>query len=429
MVGRLGGVTALAALLVAVVLLTAACTGSDSADDGGDGSPQAADSSSPSSVVAGVPPTELRWTSGDDVVCDGAEHRAGTVRGAEPGEIVELDSPMPIELPAAVADDEGNYVLRWTCDPTEAGLRWDLTATGAESGQSVRFAVGGASAPLEQIPVTVTVYDDGLVCDGLRHEVGVIEGLSPGESVRFESEQGGDRSLARAGGDGALVVGWSCRLGDVDQRWEITVTAEGTDRTTAFSLTGLAWPDDGPVVVVSAEPEVLCDRRRQTVASLDGLFPFERVTFSSPQARGVIRDGKADGEGRLDLSWSCERIDVGTSWEVTATATESEESVVVAFVGVEGPPPEPATARLVEDPFRCDGERRPVAALGGFDPGEFVDFTSPQSGPLLEGRADGVELMMNWQCTPSQAGTVWEVTATGRESGRSVTVTVTGATP
>jgi hypothetical protein len=408
---------------VVALVLGAGCTTSKPDDDAG-----GSDAPGDSATVTATP-TELRWTSGNAVVCDGDEYRAGTVRDAIPGEAIQLTSPMPVELPTARADAEGRYVLRWTCNPSEAGLRWELTATGAASGRTVAFTVDGAAAPLEQVPISVTLYDDGLVCDGLRHEVGVVEGLSPGETVTLDSDQGGDESVAKAGSDGVFVVGWSCRTGDVDQTWEVTVRGEETGRTTGFSLDGLRWDGDALMVVESAEPEVVCDVERYPVARLAGLFPGETVTFASPQSTGVRREGRADADGNLDLFWSCDRSDVGTTWEVTATATEGGETTTIVFTGTEGAPPESATARMIEDPFVCDGERRPVATIAGFASSEFVDFTSPQAGSLREGRAIDAELTMNWQCDPDQAGTIWQVTATGRESGRAVTVTVTGVAP
>ncbi|MEL6983870.1 MAG: hypothetical protein AAFO29_15700, partial [Actinomycetota bacterium] len=199
----------------AAILLVAGCT------EPGDGEGDAGTTSS--SATNPAPPTELSWTTGGGAICDGSEQRAGTIRDAAPGELIELSSPMPIDVAQTRADADGNSILRWTCDPSEAGLRWDLTATGAESDRTVRFTVEGEATPLPEEPVEVTLYADDLVCDGARHDVGVIDGLTPGESVAVESDQGGEQVLARADVNGTLVIGWSCRPGDVDQTWDVTV--------------------------------------------------------------------------------------------------------------------------------------------------------------------------------------------------------------
>ncbi len=377
-------------------------------------------------------PADLRWRPSDDVVCDGTERLAGSVEEAEPGEAIGYTSPMPVEVPAGQADARGQHQLWWSCQPEEAHLRWDLTATGADSGRRATFTVRGAAVSSEPGPVAVDLYDDGVVCDGTRQTVGVLSGLEPGERVSFESERSGVSAEPRADDRGVVEIGWRCRPGDVDQRWSVTAVAPGSDRSTSFRLSGLAATDDRPLALERAVDEVVCDGQVHILATLVNLFPFEIVTFSAPGAEGLI-DGRATGDGRLDLRWDCGRADAGSTWELTARATETGKTIALRFTGVAGPPPEPAEVLLVESPFVCDGERRPVAELTALAPGEFVDFASPQAEALREGRFEGDPLVVHWQCRPDEVGQdatmVWEVTATGRQSGRAVTFEVVGVRP
>lgn len=86
---------------------------------------------------------------------------------------------------------------------------------------------------------------------------------------------------------------------------------------------------------------------------------------------------------------------------------------------------------LTESPFHCDGGVRKLGTLEGALAGERIEFSSPSLTGLLPGIADhagGLELQ--WQCDPKEAGTSWEVTATGVTSGLSGTfVVVGGASP
>lgn len=418
----MGRATVSLAVGLVLIGLAAGCTGSGSGSDGGDEV-----GGSTSEVTR--PPTELRWrTSGFDVVCDGTERLAGTVEQARPGEVIEYTTPLPVDVPDGRADDDGQAELTWSCDTAEAGLRWDLTATGVDSGRTVQFTVAGAPVAAADAPPTIDLYDDELVCDGRAHEIAALAGFEPGERIDLDSEQGEPDVRPRADRTGGFTAWWRCRPGDVGETWRITAIGATSGRSVDFTLRGVAWPDAQPVAVESAVEEIACDRRTHPLATMVNLYPGELVTFTAPGARNV-RDGRADADGRLELTWQCERADVGETWELTAIAADTGERVTLPITGVPGETPPPATVRVVEEPFVCDDERRPAALLGDLEPGEFVDFTSPQAGPLLEGRFEGGELEVNWQCQPSQAGTAWEVTATGRQSGRSITFAITGVAP
>ncbi|MEM9565307.1 MAG: hypothetical protein AAGA93_21980 [Actinomycetota bacterium] len=415
--------TAVAAgwLLALVAALAAACTNPTRVDERG----------------AGAGPGELRWRpTGDDVVCDGVERPVGTIEQAEAGEPVELTSPMPVELGDLTSDDDGTATLVWSCEQAEAELRWDLVATGVDSGRTVRFSLAGAPVPVEAEPLVATFVDasgDGdVVCDGLANEVVVVTGFGPGESVELDADRRGGLVDGRADRQGAASVWWECRPGDVGQVWDVAITGRESDRTITVALAGIAADLDQPLALERALDEVVCDRRTIVIATVTGLFPFEVVTFAAPGADG-LRDGRADGVGHLDLRWQCGAADVGTSWRLTATATETDRSIALTFTGVAGEPSDPARVALIETPFVCDGTRRPVAEVSNLLPGEFVDFTSPQSDALREGRSTGAELTVHWQCDDEDlAGAdrkVWEVTATGRESGQAATFEIVGVRP
>ena len=80
-----------------------------------------------------------------------------------------------------------------------------------------------------------------------------------------------------------------------------------------------------------------------------------------------------------------------------------------------------------ENPYRCDNGVRPFGTITGAARGERINFTSPGLS-LLSGTANGAgNLTIQWQCTPSEAGRSWSVTARGATSGRTVTFSVTGA--
>ena len=66
----------------------------------------------------------------------------------------------------------------------------------------------------------------------------------------------------------------------------------------------------------------------------------------------------------------------------------------------------------------------------GFVPREFIDFTSPQTEDLRQGQADDTgALQLRWTCDADDVDRVWEITATGATSQRSVSFQITGAAP
>ncbi len=393
----------------------------------------------------GVGGDVLGWQPAvETVVCDDTEQVVGSIDGAEPGERLEFISRQPVEVPAVTADDDGLAELAWSCGPEEARLRWSLTATGEESGRSVEVAIVGAHQPEEAAEFTVTIGEEGdrgpVVCDGQRHLVGALSNAEPGESIRFSSPQTANLQSGRADGLGESPVFWTCRPADVGEVWEVTATGLDSGQTGRFVLTGVA-PEPGdvpPVEVTIVEDPVVCDGQSAVFAQLANLVPGERVSFSSAEA-GDLRDGFADGVGSLDLKWQCGQDDVGRTWTLVATGQESGQQASVTFSGVADPAgypePSPANVTITEQPFVCDGQRRPVAVITGLRGGEFVDFASEQAGTLREGRADADgQLTVNWQCTSAELaalapGASWTVTATGRESGQIVTFEITAAQP
>jgi hypothetical protein len=157
-----------------------------------------------------------------------------------------------------------------------------------------------------------------------------------------------------------------------------------------------------------------------------------------------LSSGTADGDGVLPIRWNCDPEQAGTVWELTAAGVTSGKSVTFIFAGAlaadeatgtttatTGPStaaPTELTVQLTENPFRCDGVTRVFGTLSGATPNEEILFSSPQSSGLSSGTAgeDGT-LPIRWQCDADQAATVWELTATGATSGRSVTFSLTGS--
>lgn len=96
-----------------------------------------------------------------------------------------------------------------------------------------------------------------------------------------------------------------------------------------------------------------------------------------------------------------------------------------------GPGPAPAlTFVLSQNPFLCDGTSHGAGTLFGAQAGELIAFASPTVGGLRSGTSNGAgQLSLIWQCTPSESGQSWTVTATGQTSGRTGAFTITGAAP
>ena len=414
------GRTTITASLAATVLIAGSCT-------------RPADTS-----TAGTSPVGgLSYTPAvESVVCDGTEQLAGHLEGAAPGEAIAFTSPLPIEMAEGSADAQGDHPVTWTCQEAEARLRWDLTATGRESGRTVSFAIVGTDRAAEAGALAVVLHGDDVACDGTRHDIGTLTGADVDERIVFTSEQTSGLQSGQADGRGELIVGWSCRPGDAGRTWEVRATGDRSGRSTTFVVRG-ATPQPTTIGVDLTENPFVCDGRSRPFAALSDLVPGELVSFATP---GVddLRDGRVGADGRLVLNWQCGPDGAGRTWDLTATGAESGRTVTITFTGVADPQggaePTIASGTLFEDPFACDGSRRPVGSLTGLLAGEYVDFESPQADSLREGRADGSgELVVNWQCDASDLrpdGTMtWDVTATGRQSQRSTTLRITGAAP
>jgi hypothetical protein len=118
------------------------------------------------------------------------------------------------------------------------------------------------------------------------------------------------------------------------------------------------------------------------------------------------------------------------TWELTATGDLSERTVTFLVTGAPAPLAPDPTLTMTEDPFRCDGSTRYFATITGFAPREFVDFESPQADAISQGQADADgAILLRWTCDPNDSGTVWNVTATGATSARSIKFQIRGASP
>ena len=123
------------------------------------------------------------------------------------------------------------------------------------------------------------------------------------------------------------------------------------------------------------------------------------------------------------------------------TGTVSGKSATFIFAGAltpgdsstgttaaSGADPAALEVTLIEDPFSCNNEARIFGGLAGASANEQVSFTSPQATGISPGTADADgNLDVRWVCGPEQVGTTWEITATGVDSGRSVTFSLTGS--
>ncbi|MEL6983646.1 MAG: hypothetical protein AAFO29_14560 [Actinomycetota bacterium] len=244
------------------------------------------------------------------------------------------------------------------------------------------------------------------------------------------------RSVFGGGGDDSTAAG---------ETTDSTSTTTPTETTVPEPTTTTAAPFDPATQlrVTLAEDPFVCDSGTREFALVAGADPNEQVAFTSPQADG-LRNGTADANGELPIRWQCEPTQAGTTWELTATGVTSGRTVTFIFAGVSTAAddgstspttgtdttvatPSELTVEVIENPFACDGEVRVFAGISGADPNESVAFSSPQSPGLRSGEADAEgNLPIRWQCDAAQVGTLWELTATGETSGRSVTFTFTG---
>ncbi len=368
-----------------------------------------------------------------ELFCDNTERLIAEIRGAEPGESIVVSSPRPIPLSAAqreaTADGAGAYSLTWSCSPTEVGQPWELSIQGDDSGRQVIISfVGTATDPDGPPSLDVTMGQATFVCDGRSKTLGELTNAVAFEPVTFETE-GADNLLdGIADADGRLILTWQCSPFEAGT-WQVAARGVESGRVGRFTIVGVAPPPEDvptPTVTIDEDPFV-CDGGSRVFATLADFLPGEYVNFWAPDTPG-LRDGRADESGRVPIRWTCGPAEAGTRWEVTATGTASGREVSFTVTGGEPPPGPTPTVTTVEEPFRCDGATRPYATIGGFVPREFVDFASPQADAIRQGQADEAgELTVRWTCGADDIGRIWEITATGASSLRSVSFQITGA--
>lgn len=370
----------------------------------------------------------------DGVFCDGTDQRAAILFGAVPGETIAFESPMPVDIPDGVADNQGTFQLQWQCEPHETALFWDVTAS-TDSGGSIDFRIQGAYT--DPAADRVLEYAQGstpLFCDGVRRIIGYVTKAEPLEAVTFSSPEASSLVGGSADAEGRVEVYWQCLPEDTGRSWSVRAAGTRSGRSVTFDVTGEppVALEEGPIQVEMLENPFTCDRSRRPVAKLSNVTPRVQVEFEASPSAGQLDSARANGDGDLTLYWLCDRSQDGTEWTITAveqtTVGTDQRSASIAFAAVA--PPNRTAVSLVEDPFICDGTRHPVATLSNFLTNEFIDFTSPQSEGLRQGQADADGgLTVNWQCTTDDVGKQWEVTATGATSGVDITFTITAAAP
>lgn len=303
-----------------------------------------------------------------------------------------------------------------TADPAEP------SAEGSTTGLS-------AAAPrLDVVDASPEIY-----CDGDERLVGEIQGAEPGERVVLSSptpiELAPEQRDAAADDEGTYRLMWSCDPSQAGQPWELVVRGAESGRDVVVAFTGTAIDPEtvDDLQVRLFDETFLCDGTSYEVGELSNAAPYETVTFTADGVDELL-DGIAGPAGGVVLRWKC-APDEAATWSVMAEGLESGRVGEFTIVGVEPPPEElvSPTIRIDEYPFVCDGATRAFATLSGFLPGETVDFASPQASGLREGRADeNGDLPVRWTCGDDGAGTVWELTATGARSQRTITFAIEG---
>ena len=369
---------------------------------------------------------------GDGVFCDGTDRPAAIVTGAGPGETIEFTSPMPIDVADGVADDAGTYELTWRCDELESELTWELTATGSESGRSTRITIAGSDRdPILDTILVVEETSDIVRCDGTTKIVARLSNGEPNEVIRFTSSDNASVSPTSAGPDGAIEVRWTCSPDQDGRDWRLTATGDSSGRTAGITFAGQAPGPAAPgdIVVDVVEDPFVCDRGRRPVARLSNLTPRTVLEFAASPQDEPLQSAEAGSGGTATVFWQCNRQDEGTTWELTVTEqTAAGRSVTFSFASTSLE--SPVTIDITDDSVVCDGTTRPFAVLRNFVPREAIDFESPQSETIRQGRADADGVVpLRWTCGADQVGTVWEVTATGATSGASATFTIIGVAP
>ena len=100
----------------------------------------------PAGATATIPgPSELTVSLIESpFICNGETRIFGGLTGAESNEEVSFTSPQATGIRNGQADADGSLSIRWQCDATQAGMTWELTATGLTSGRTVTFTFTGA---------------------------------------------------------------------------------------------------------------------------------------------------------------------------------------------------------------------------------------------------------------------------------------------
>lgn len=370
-------------------------------------------------------------TFNDGVFCDGTERPAAVIFGAEPGETITFTSPMPVDVADGSADDDGTHQLFWSCEPNEAGLSWELTATGSASGRSARFRINGSYRDPD-LGLVFTPAEQPMTCDGTSRAVGRLDNAEPDEIVDFSADDVDGLRTGVADGLGTVIVNWRCEPEESDRTWTVEAVGRRSGRAALIDITGrLPEPADaGPIQVELLEDPVVCNRERRVVAVLRNLTPGVPVEFAASPADQPLRPGRAGRDGSLDVHWQCRRDQADTVWTIEATEQVSSpgteaRSATIVLTG--SPSADPTSIVVEEDPFTCDGTSHRFAVLSNFLPGEYIDFSSPQSDAIGQVQADGEGTVpIRWQCSPDDAGRQWEVTADGLTSGYSLTFTISG---
>lgn len=96
-------------------------------------------------TLAGASSAHALTTSQSEywIPCDGVTHQLGTLNAAAPGERVTFYSAELGWLLPGTANASGSIGLIWTCDASDIGATWHVTANGNSSGMITEFTVTG----------------------------------------------------------------------------------------------------------------------------------------------------------------------------------------------------------------------------------------------------------------------------------------------
>ncbi|SHI29403.1 hypothetical protein SAMN02745244_00004 [Tessaracoccus bendigoensis DSM 12906] len=89
-----------------------------------------------------------------------------------------------------------------------------------------------------------------------------------------------------------------------------------------------------------------CDGQARSFGRLSGATPGAWITFSSPDVGGLL-PGTADWSGGLSMSWQCDPVDAGSTWQVTATTSEGNQ-VTFSILGVDANAPAQVAAPALD---------------------------------------------------------------------------------